>query len=437
MLKPVYPAYRQYIETIFLEALQAVDPYRLISCSFQSAEGKLYLDETPFNFSCHANSYLIGIGKAAGGMTHAFLDISKLQPRAGVIALPSTDPTTFPSPFTVFRAGHPHPTQASIDAGHAASVVLEECHPEDVVWVLISGGGSALFELPVPGIELGDLHQVNELLLHSGLSIKEVNIIRGVLSQVKAGGLARMAHPARVVSLIISDVIGDALGSIASGPTVLIPDRRLEARQLLMDNDLWSRLPERVCAVLNQTRSPRGRARRPTNILLGGNRQLIGGAGRAAQSLGFNVKVLSHQMQGEARQVGRKFARRLIKLSKGIEYPTCFIMGGETTVTVQGPGKGGRNQELALSAAGILQGHRRIALASLASDGIDGPTEAAGGVIDGETHVRITSMGFDPELALDQNDSFAVLQSGNALFQTGPTGNNVADLTLGLIFPDK
>jgi glycerate 2-kinase len=437
MLKPVYPAYRQYIETIFLEALQAVDPYRLISSSFQSAEGKLYLDETPFNFSIHANSYLIGIGKAAGGMTHAFLDISKLQPRAGVIALPSTDPTTFPSPFTVFRAGHPHPTQASIDAGHAASVVLEECHPEDVVWVLISGGGSALFELPVPGIELGDLHQVNELLLHSGLSIKEVNIIRGVLSQVKAGGLARMAHPARVVSLIISDVIGDALGSIASGPTVLIPDRRLEARQLLMDNDLWSRLPERVCAVLNQTRSPRGRARRPTNILLGGNRQLIGGAGRAAQSLGFNVKVLSHQMQGEARQVGRKFARRLIKLSKGIEYPTCFIMGGETTVKVQGPGKGGRNQELALSAAGILQGHRRIALASLASDGIDGPTEAAGGVIDGETHVRITSMGFDPELALDQNDSFAVLQSGNALFQTGPTGNNVADLTLGLIFPDK
>lgn len=437
MLKPVYSAYRQYIETIFLEALKAVDPYRLISSSIQSAEGKLFLGGTAFNFGSHTNSYLIGIGKAAGGMTHAFLDISKLQPRAGVIALPPTDPTTFPYPFTVFHAGHPHPTQASIDAGFAASVVLEECHPEDVVWVLISGGGSALFELPVPGIELGDLHQVNELLLHSGLSIKEVNIIRGTLSQVKAGGLARMAHPARVISLIISDVIGDALGSIASGPTVLIPDQRLEARQLLMDNDLWPRLPERVRAVLNQTRSPRGRARRPTNILLGGNRQLIGGAAGAAQSLGFNVKVLSRQMQGEARQVGGKFARRLVKLSRGIEHPTCFIMGGETTVTVQGAGKGGRNQELALSSAAILQGHGRIALASLASDGIDGPTDAAGGVINGKTHARITSMGFDPDLALDQNASYAALQSGNALFHTGPTGTNVADLTLGLIFPKE
>jgi hydroxypyruvate reductase len=155
----------------------------------------------------------------------------------------------------------------------------------------------------------------------------------------------------------------------------------------------------------------------------------------AAQSLGFNVKVLSRQMHGEARHIGQKFAKRLVKLSAGIKHPTCFIMGGETTVTVQGPGKGGRNQELALSSAGILKEQEQIVLTSLASDGIDGPTDAAGGVIDGKTYTRITSSGFDPELALNQNDSYAALQNGNALFHTGPTGTNVADLTLGLIFP--
>jgi hydroxypyruvate reductase len=435
MTKPVYSAYHQYIEIIFRKALKAVDPYRLISRSLRNVEGKLHLGETTIDPSRHPNSYLIAIGKAAGGMTRAFLEISKLQPRAGIIALPTSDPTTFPHPFTVFHAGHPHPTQVSIEAGLAAKKLLKKCGSEEIVWVLISGGGSALFELPVPGIELGDLLQINELLLQSGLSIKEVNIIRGALSQVKAGGLARMAHPARVVSLIISDVIGDPLGSIASGPTVLSPDRRHVARRLLLENDLWSKLPTRIHAVLNQTRPRRARTHRPTNNLIGGNQQLIDGAVGAAQSLGFNVKVLSRQMHGEARHIGQKFAKRLVKLSAGIKHPTCFIMGGETTVTVQGPGKGGRNQELALSSAGILKEQEQIVLTSLASDGIDGPTDAAGGVIDGKTYTRITSSGFDLELALDQNDSYAALQNGNALFHTGPTGTNVADLTLGLIFP--
>jgi glycerate 2-kinase len=437
MPKPVYSAYHQYIEIIFHEALKAVEPYRLISSSLRNVEGKLHLGENALEYSRHSNSYLISIGKAAGGMTSAFLDISKLQPRAGVIALPKSDPSTFPHPFEVFLAGHPHPSRASIEAGYAANNLLKKCGSEDVVWVLISGGGSALFELPVPGIELDDLLETNALLLHSGLSIQEVNTVRGALSQVKAGGLARMAHPARVVSLIISDVIGDPLGSIASGPTVLSPDRRNSARQLLMDKDLWPRLPKRVRAVLNQTRPTRKRTRRPTNKLIGGNQQLVDGAVGKARSLGFNVKVLSRQMHGEARLVGQKFARRLVKLSSGIEHPACFIMGGETTVTVQGSGKGGRNQELALSSAGVLAGHEQIVLASLASDGIDGPTDAAGGVIDGKTYTRITSAGFDPELALNQNDSYAMLQCGNALFHTGPTGTNVADLTLGLIFPKE
>jgi glycerate 2-kinase len=436
MLSPEYTDFRKHIETIYLQALQSVDPYKLVQEALRVSGRKLTLDGTSLDFGDQAVLYLIALGKAAGRMTKAALDVPGLHFIDGVVALPEMERLSLPARFKLFHAGHPHPTQASIDAGHMAKKMLAQCTADDIVFVLISGGGSALFELPIPGIELADLHQFNQQLLRAGLPIQQVNIIRSALSQTKAGGLARMAAPARVVALILSDVIGDPLSSIASGPTVLTPDRRNEALQLLKRTTLWLRTPARIRIALEKDRSLRPKVRRPVNVLLAGNRDFIRGALVAAQSLGFKAEVLSRQMHGEARQLGRVFARRLLKRSPGIKHPTCFIMGGETTVTVQGTGKGGRNQEFALAGATTLDGHERIAIASLASDGRDGPTDAAGAIITGATIQTIRRIGLDPDQALDQNDAYHALNAGNALLKTGPTGTNVADIVLGLIYPE-
>ena len=261
--------------------------------------------------------------------------------------------------------------------------MLAGCRKDDLVLVLVSGGGSSLLELPLPGLTLTDLQVINQLLLSSGLPIQNVNTIRSALSRVKAGGLARRASPARVVSLILSDVIGDALGSVASGPTILQPDLRRKGQQILAASGLWSELRAPIRAVLTQDFPPRQRTPRPKNILLAGNRQLVEGAVTACERRGYQSMVLSRQMHGEASAAGRRFAMKMVRLAENVDRPTCCIMGGETTVRVTGMGVGGRNQEFALAAAGLLAGHDRITIASLASDGQDGPTDAAGAIVDG------------------------------------------------------
>jgi hydroxypyruvate reductase len=366
-------------------------------------------------------------------MTQSVLDVPNLQPTAGVIAIPSSDRTAFPGFIQVFRAGHPHPDKNSVKAGQAAKNLLKHCSVDDRVLVLISGGGSALLELPEVGLELEDLHALTDILLRSGLAIQQMNIIRGAISQTKAGGLARMAAPARVVSLILSDVVGDPLSSIASGPTVFGPDRRRHARELLKKAGLWQEIPLRIRTFLAQPGPPRTKAHRPLNVLLAGNSQMLMAAAEAATALGFQTEVLSRQMHGEARQVGRRFARRLKNRRTRVELPTCLLMGGETTVTVTESGKGGRNQEFALAAE--LEGEKGVVLVSVASDGRDGPTDAAGAMVDGETIARIRMKGTDPYHALAQNNTHAALKAGGALLETGPTGTNVADLVLGLVYP--
>ncbi|TFH34781.1 MAG: DUF4147 domain-containing protein, partial [Anaerolineales bacterium] len=378
MPKPNFLDHRHHIESIYIQALQAVDPYLLINKAIHASETQWGLSRETQKRNPRSSLYLIALGKAAVPMTRAVLEFPELQPEAVVIAIPDSGEPYFPGSLRVFHAGHPHPTEASIAAGRAARDMLERCNPDDVVLVLISGGGSALFELPRAGIELDDLHALTEHLLRSGLPIQQLNIIRSALSQTKAGGLARLAFPARVISLILSDVVGDPLASIASGPTVLGPDYRQQARVLLKNAGLWPRLPARIRTVLDQGGSPRPRTRRPVNILLGGNRQFIDGSRGAAEALGYQTEILSRQMHGEARQAGSRFARRLRNRRTRVEVPTCFILGGETTVTVTGTGKGGRNQEFALAAAVEIDGLDGLVVVSFASDGTDGPTDAAG-----------------------------------------------------------
>lgn len=435
MPSPVFRDHKQHIEAIYQQALRSVDPHILLGNAIPKIREILHIGRQTEDLNDTGQIVVIALGKAAGMMTSALLAHSAIHPSAGLLAIPATDRSSYPTQFKVFHAGHPLPTQASLDAGAAAHSMLAQRSKDDVILALISGGGSSLFELPVPGITLGDLLRLNQLLLDSGLTIAQMNIIRSAISQVKGGGLARLAYPARVVSLILSDVVGDRLGSIASGPTVLKPDQREQARHLLQANGLWLDTAPGIRAALKGRALKRGKARRPANLLIGGNQQMIDGASAMARSLGFQTRVLSRSVQGEARRVGQHFARRLLGASRRIDTPTCFIQGGETTVTVRGTGQGGRNQELALSAAGLLDGKRGIALASLTSDGVDGPTNAAGALVDGTTWSKIQAAGLDPGEALDQNNSYTALSLAQALYTGRPTGTNVADLMLGMIYP--
>jgi hydroxypyruvate reductase len=363
------------------------------------------------------------------------VEILQDQIVAGVIAAQYPIDGLSPS-VQFFNAGHPLPDAGSIAAGHATARLLESTTSDDLLLALVSGGGSAMLELPLPGIELEDLRSLNSLLIKSGLPIHKINTIRRALSRIKNGGLARLAAPARVLSLILSDVVGNRLSAIASGPTVLKPASRAEARQILQENGLWTKTGAAIRFALDCPDPPLEKARRPWNILIGDNTHVIHAAGKQAQALGFSVKTVTTKMDGEARHVGERFSLRMLNLHKrkSLERPTCLLMGGETTVTVQGQGFGGRNQELALAAAITLSGTQRVAVMSFATDGIDGPTDAAGAIITGDTAARAASLGFVPREALEENDAYPLLKAADALLHIGPTGTNLNDLVVGLIY---
>ena len=383
-----------------------------------------------------ARIWLVGLGKAAPAMSGAAAEILGDRLAAGVATVArhgpqgTVDPAAANPPDRVqfILAEHPIPGPGSLRAGQAAAQLLAAVREGDLVVVLVSGGGSALMELPLPGVDLLVLQLLNRQLQASGADIAEINRVRQALSQIKAGGLARLARPARAVALILSDVVGDRLSLVASGPTILVGSDPAGARQVLERRGLWGSASGPIRRALEGGRSAGHRARRPVNVLVGSNRLMLRAAAEAAAGLGFQVRTLSHRMQGEARQVGARFAARLRRAPPD----SCLIMGGETTVTLHGSGRGGRNQELSLAASLELEGAAGRAIMSFASDGVDGPTEAAGAVVHGGLPELARSLGLDPAAALADNNSHPALQAVGALIQTGPTGTNLNDLVVGL-----
>ncbi len=348
----------------------------------------------------------------------------------GIVAVPRGTKLPAPDRMTFFPAGHPEPDEGSLACGRAIEAMLAETTDEDIVLTLVSGGGSAMLELPIPGVTLADLQSLNAALIRSGAPIQEINVVRSALSRVKSGGLARLAAPARCVTLILSDVVGDRLSSVASGPTVLrAPSPHLAVR-ILERNSLWKKIPARVRLALSTGRAQPAPIPRPMNLLIGNNRIVIEAAQAAAAEMGFHVRVLSRQMHGEAREVGRRMASRMA----GAVGPTCLIMGGETIVRVRGSGRGGRNQELALAAAIELDGSPRVALMSLATDGVDGPTDAAGAIVTGETATHARQSNIDLNAALADNNAYPCLERLGVLIRTGPTGMNLNDIVVGLVY---
>jgi hydroxypyruvate reductase len=318
--------------------------------------------------------------------------------------------------------------------------LLDGLTPADLVIALLSGGGSALLENPAAGLTLADLQRTTDLLLRSGAAIGEVNAVRKHLSAVKGGGLARRAAPARLVALVLSDVVGSPLDVIASGPTVPDLTTFRDASTVIERYDLWSALPERVVARLQaglagavpETPKPDDPVfSRVQTAVVGSNAHAARAAAARATEMGFHVQVLSTYVEGEAREVGRvlaALAREIDASGQPLPRPACLVLGGETTVTVRGEGRGGRNQEVALGCAPGVAGLADVLVLSAATDGGDGPTDAAGAWVDGTTALRARALGLDVDAFLARNDSYAFFAALGDLLIIGPTLTNVNDL---------
>lgn len=370
---------------------------------------------------------LVAAGKAAWQMAGAAVEALGRVDTGIVVTKYGHVKGTIPG-VRCYEAGHPVPDEAGFFATGQALALAQNAGPEDTVLFLLSGGGSALFEKPlIPGEELQDItHQ----LLACGADIVEMNTIRKRLSAVKGGRFALACAPARVNSIVLSDILGDPLDMIASGPAH--PDSSTCAQALRIAEKYGLQLSEQARTLLAEE-TPKALTNVTTQIT-GSVRQLCAAAAAECRALGYEPVLLSDQLCCEAREAG-SFLASILKTHAGDGKPLAFIAGGETVVHLTGKGKGGRNQEVALAAAPGIAGLRGAAVFSVGSDGTDGPTDAAGGYVDGDTLAALTDAGMDVFSVLRDNDAYHALEAVSGLIVTGPTGTNVNDVAVALLRP--
>jgi hydroxypyruvate reductase len=444
---------RQDALAIFQAGIQAADPYLAVKRCLQS-DGKRLDITLDLNSSAkrHGNwqkVHVIAFGKAACAMAKAAQEIIPTQLLAQpIIAITNYDNVTELANIEVIGANHPLPDQAGFAAAQRIAKIAQQAQQGDLVLVLVSGGGSALMPFPAGGISLAEKIAVTDLLLTSGVTINEINCVRKHLSQLKGGGLARMAVPADLHALILSDVLGDELSAIASGPTVADDTTFNEAIQVLKDKQLWHKvapnaqahLEKGALGIISETpKSGDAIFKNTGHTLCGSNAISVQAISQTAQNLDYELHLYSDQLSGEAKQVAEDLVIYAQKhLAQDIDKPCAILAGGETTVTLIGSGLGGRNQEMALAFAIAAEKHQLNAewvLLSGATDGRDGPTDAAGGMVDPQTMTRIRNATIEPKQYLANNDAYHALQISEDLLITGATGTNVADLQILLIQP--
>lgn len=411
-------------KALFQAAVDRADPAKAL---------RAHLEVSPLSpLPEGGRNVLLAVGKAAIPMMREALAL--IPDAAQALAITNPENYTGIAGATVICGAHPVPDEASAAAGQAAIELARSLGPDDRLIALISGGGSALMVAPAPGLTLADKTAVNQLLLASGLEINEMNLIRQQLSDIKGGGLLRHAAPAQVQAFILSDVIGDDLRAIASGPTVAPIGTRTQARKILQRAGLWDSVPEAVRAHLSALEEVRDVPPQATNTLIGSNRHSLK-AMMAAAADDWTPKLVSHRLVGDVAEA----AETVVKAAETApnDKPVALIFGGETTVQLRGSGLGGRNQELALRVAKL--GAERLSgdwlFLSGGTDGRDGPTDAAGGIATPATWDAIKAAGLDPDALLANNDSHAALKAADALLITGGTGTNVADVQVFLRRP--
>lgn len=405
---------------------------RILAAAFNAVEPgaavKKYLRENPLPGANRV--FAFGLGKAACAMTSALAEETRLID--SLIITKHASPLDL-KPATVIEGNHPVPGRSSLAAGTAALNFLAQLTQDDLLVCLISGGGSALMTAPI--IPLADLQALTSALLACGARIDEINVLRRHLDRLKGGGVVRHANGARVISLILSDVVGDPLEAIASGPTAPDPTTCADALAVIEKYDLTNKIPSSVFNALNETLKPIDQIfERVQNTIIASNEIALHTAQVQARKEGFDVRIIHADLQGEASIIGSKIASQLKESLQIIQRPFCLLAGGETTVTLKQNGKGGRNQELALAAVDVLAGLRDVMLISIATDGEDGPTDAAGAVVTGESAQRAESLGMSVADYLSRNDAYLFFDELSDLVRTGPSGTNVNDLVICMAF---
>ncbi len=415
---------------IFQAALDAADPARAVRQHVRldgntlvtgiSSAGRC--DEVArYDLAGFDRIWIAGAGKAAVAMAGALEDLLGDRITGGCISVPEGSASQVRR-IQAMEAAHPFPDRRSVAAGREIARLASECGRRDLLLCVISGGASSLLALPAPGVTLATKKRVTKLLQARGATIHELNAVRKHLSAIKGGHLARLAYPATVIALILSDVIGDNLDAIGSGPTVADPTTSDDAENVLERYRIPG-LP------FTETPKPGDPAfRRVRNILVGSNRQSIEAARSKAENLGYRTIVLSTTIDGETRDIARMHAAIVRELVAAGGRRVCFLSGGETTVTLRGKGLGGRNQEFVLATLQALEGTRGVTIFSAGTDGRDGPTDAAGAVAESLINIPTDTRRF-----LDENDSYRFFEREGGLVKTGPTGTNVMDVRILLV----
>ena len=422
------------LREVLQAGLAAADPKDAVLRSVRLEGDSVLAEDTRFE---PERIFVVAAGKAAGAMARAAEELFGGRVEAGLVVTKEGHDAG-PEGFETVFASHPEPDEGGVEAAREVREMAEGLEEGDLLVAMISGGASALLADPAPPIELADLKKLTQDLLRSGADIGEINAVRKHVSVLKGGGLARLAAPAKVLALLLSDVVGDAPSSIASGPAAPDTTTLDEARAVL---ERYGIEPPRSIAEHLEGAEETPKPGDPVfdnvaNVVCGGGRHAVEAAAGRAGELGYEPLILSTTMTGDARDIAAVSAaivREALESGNPVPPPCAIVSGGEATVVVRGEGTGGPNQEFALTLAVELEGVDGWAAFAADTDGNDGPTDAAGGLVDGRTASKMREAGVDPVRALEENDARAALEAGGALLVTGPTGTNVNDLRVVLV----
>ncbi|MGO9241238.1 MAG: glycerate kinase [Bryobacteraceae bacterium] len=438
---PPEAALRRDALAIFKSALQAADPAEAIRRHVTVERGTLHVGRKRYRLDAFRRIIVLGAGKASARMAAALERLLGGRISSGLINTKYGHLARLRH-IALNECGHPIPDSAGVDGSRRIAALAAEATARDLVICLISGGASALMPLPVEPITLDEKQAATRLLLACGATIHEINSVRKHISAIKGGQLARLAAPARVVALLLSDVIGDPLDVIGSGPTAPDDSTFAGAWAVIEKYALQDRIPAVIrhhleaglLGEIGETPKPGDACfRRVQNLVVGSNRLAVDAAAASARRRGYKPVVLSTLIDGETRDIASMHAailKEALASGRPARPPVCFISGGETTVTLRGDGLGGRNQEFALACALALDGIPRAVVLSAGTDGTDGPTDAAGALADGRTLARARALGLDAATSLARNDSYHFFHALGDLVMTGPTGTNVMDVRL-------
>jgi len=423
-------------------ALEAVDPKIILKSKVQVKGNTLRIGIFSFNLAEFKNIFVVGGGKASGYMAEALEELLGEHIKDGAVNVPYDRLPYQTRKIKLQRASHPIPDISGVKGTSRMLELASQAKENDLIICLLSGGGSSLMPKPCMGVSLRDKRKVTDALLKSGATINEINAVRKHISDFKGGWLARRAYPATVINLILSDVVGDPLDTIASGPTVPDPTTFQDAVEILKRYGLWSEAPTSIKKVL--LNGKRGLIQETPkigdntfnqvhNIIVGNNLTSSLAAYNNFRNNKLHAMLLSSCLEGQAKEVGIMFAsiaREIATSGNPVPKPAGIVAGGETTVNVVGKGKGGRNQEIALGATLKIDGIDGVVVASLSTDGVDGPTDAAGAIVDGKTMLRAHKLGLNPREFLAENNSYSFFSKLGDLIFTGPTGTNVCDISV-------